>query len=774
MLDVASGEGHGAALLAQVANSVVGIDAAEQSVEFARANYALANLRFMHGDARSIALPDSSLDIVVSFDTIEHFYEHEQFLDEVKRVLRPQGRFIVSSPERDVYSPVGGPVNPHHVRELTRADFTRLLRATFENVVMYAQRALVGSALIPESLSPGGHPLITFERRDATHFEASEGLPRPVYLLAMASDAPLQDAGGSLYIECSSLDQVLTPALPKQHRHAALTEERNAELTDRVRALDEEVANLRTELQRSKAYNEALLSSMSWRVTEPLRRIVPEGPGSSSTTVGRLLNLVQEKTVRPTRAAASFLPRMAEAVRGLVPLDARVLVASGGDQRLVQLEGAHYEHFPQAATGRYAGHEPVDSSSAIAHLEFLRAKGAEFLLLPASEYWWLERYPAARRHLSSRYRLLFDQPELGLLACLRPTPAAAESPLQTLHRLVSELEATSDEPLAVLDWHTNLRLAETFRQLAVFAPPEQTAALPYLDHTVDVVVVRDPDLPAQEEARRVARSAVVTFHATPADQTASLDVYWLGGSSGPNLPTVSIILVPSQDALSADAQLSATCELLSSDFRGELLVAAGRLSESARDALSRSVPGDLSSVRLLDVDADAACDLAAHDVLVSFDADVLPLSGCLLPLLRALRDQPDAAVVTGRVLSWNGRLAEAGGVRYEDGTLLVRGAGHPRPDDPEYACVRGIDWCPPSLFATWRTTFAEHGGGKLGPNDIAEYCLRLRHRGWRIYYQPESLALRLNGHAPLAAHSSNRLAGSRRTGHTTFRGRHRS
>ncbi len=44
-------------------------------------------------------------------------------------------------------------------------------------------------------------PTLTFERRGPDWFEASDGLPRPVYLLAIASDAPIQAIPNSLYID---------------------------------------------------------------------------------------------------------------------------------------------------------------------------------------------------------------------------------------------------------------------------------------------------------------------------------------------------------------------------------------------------------------------------------------------------------------------------------------------------------------------------------------------------------------------------------------------
>lgn len=68
VLDVASGEGYGAALLAQSAHSVVGVELDLASVEHARATYRHERLRFLQGDARRIPVPDECVDRVVSFE----------------------------------------------------------------------------------------------------------------------------------------------------------------------------------------------------------------------------------------------------------------------------------------------------------------------------------------------------------------------------------------------------------------------------------------------------------------------------------------------------------------------------------------------------------------------------------------------------------------------------------------------------------------------------------------------------------------------------------
>ena len=172
VLDVASGEGYGTALLAQTALSVIGVEVSAEAVAHAAEAYRQPNLRFLEGDARRLPLDDASVDAVVSFETIEHLYEHDQFLAEVRRVLRPGGRFIISSPERDIYSPSGSSANPYHVRELTRAEFSALLRDSFAHVRLLGQRPMLGSVLVSEG--DGARPIADVRETRTVSFRSRE------------------------------------------------------------------------------------------------------------------------------------------------------------------------------------------------------------------------------------------------------------------------------------------------------------------------------------------------------------------------------------------------------------------------------------------------------------------------------------------------------------------------------------------------------------------------------------------------------------------------
>lgn len=185
VLDIASGEGFGSYFMAGHAASVVGVDIDQLSVEHASARYRLPNLAFRVGSCDDIPLADNSVDVVVSYETIEHHDAHERMMLEVRRVLRPGGVIVISSPEKHAYTDVPGTRNPYHVKELYRAEFDALMRAHFRHVVLYGQRVVFGSAIFPE-----GHPGLS-KTTDARTLEETEGVAHPLYLIAIASDAAL-------------------------------------------------------------------------------------------------------------------------------------------------------------------------------------------------------------------------------------------------------------------------------------------------------------------------------------------------------------------------------------------------------------------------------------------------------------------------------------------------------------------------------------------------------------------------------------------------------
>lgn len=134
VLDVACGTGYGSDLLAQKAHSVAGGDISPEAVEYSQKHYQRDNLKYEIMDIRKIPSPDKSFDAVVSFETIEHIVEGEQFLSEIIRLLTDDGVLVVSTP-------LGGPVgNPHHVAYYQSGTFASYLLGFFDDVKLLFQQ----------------------------------------------------------------------------------------------------------------------------------------------------------------------------------------------------------------------------------------------------------------------------------------------------------------------------------------------------------------------------------------------------------------------------------------------------------------------------------------------------------------------------------------------------------------------------------------------------------------------------------------------------------
>ena len=122
VLDIACGEGYGSYLLAEGAHEVFGVDIDGQSISHAKSNYLKSNLKYLVGSASKIPFDDHKFDCIVSFETIEHLYEQETMVAELRWVLKPDGVLIISSPNRPVFQKTLVQPVEFHVREITKHD----------------------------------------------------------------------------------------------------------------------------------------------------------------------------------------------------------------------------------------------------------------------------------------------------------------------------------------------------------------------------------------------------------------------------------------------------------------------------------------------------------------------------------------------------------------------------------------------------------------------------------------------------------------------------
>lgn len=145
VLDIACGTGYGSDLLCRRgAKSVIGMDILSETIDFARAKYKSNGLQFKVGDILEIGLSKNYFDVITCFETIEHVSNQEKALREIRRVLKPNGLLIISSPNRKLSSPGRGlndpPVNAFHIKEHSTEEFISFLSNFFEISEVYGQR----------------------------------------------------------------------------------------------------------------------------------------------------------------------------------------------------------------------------------------------------------------------------------------------------------------------------------------------------------------------------------------------------------------------------------------------------------------------------------------------------------------------------------------------------------------------------------------------------------------------------------------------------------
>jgi SAM-dependent methyltransferase len=273
VLDLASGEGYGSAILGKVASEVIGIDIDHASVEHARLHHESDNVHFIEGSMLdSSALGGEQFDVVVCFEALEHVDDHATLLDVVCGALREGGVFFVSTPDRTVYS--RDYHNPFHVHELDTVELRQVLAPRFASVVLYGQVVATGSLM--QALDSVEHPsgdLIAVAGED-TQWPRQSQIEFP-YLIAVASSSRLE--------ELPALSTLVDTDLLLARRPARTQDQEINRLRVHVDHLEDAVRNVGRELAARDQAIEAITASRGWRAVVTFRRVVHKARGLGSS-----------------------------------------------------------------------------------------------------------------------------------------------------------------------------------------------------------------------------------------------------------------------------------------------------------------------------------------------------------------------------------------------------------------------------------------------------------------------------------------------------------
>jgi GT2 family glycosyltransferase/SAM-dependent methyltransferase len=738
VLDVAAGEGYGTALLSQVARSATGVEIDESSVLVARREFSRSNLTFMQGDACALQLSDASFDVVVSFETLEHLSDQTKFLSEITRVLRPGGLFIVSTPDRNVYSPVGHEPNPFHAHELTRFEFSKVLFDRFEYVEIFAQRPIIGSAILGDRSICAPR---VFERRGSDYVEGNDDLPRAPYLVGFASNAVLPTLPNSLYLHRSDLDTDPQERDSAERRALSLSEdvsELRRQLAEANAAIgDAEAARQRAEASRHEwdAERLALAEELEAAVRrysqlEAVRDAILLDANDHKTTAKRLEhNLVlRDQELRHARleaqragaSLAALQPRLGRAEERARKAEARMQGAADDAARADAAAALALQQAQQAHQREDEAHRDADLHRRQADLlsEEAVALRARVYALEFSTTW---RVGAPLRRFSGRFPSMARFVRRGAKVTWWGVTGKLPQRLRARRRLML----------------ASMSVEQTAAPSPAFLPPSADAAWhEAADHSV--------------QAERSALGDIVEKCLIDNSGAVALSPTMIRISASAR-PVVSII-IPTYGQVAFTLRCLTSISVHMPHVPIEVIVMDDAYPGEDRLRLADEVEG----IRLLrnpeNIGFLYSCNRAAKHAVGDYlfflnnDTEICPES--LDALAGVLDTQPDVGMAGSKLLFPTGRLQEAGGVVWVDGSAWNWGRNDD-PDRPEYNYRREVDYISGAAIMIRRSLFEELGGfdPEFAPAyyEDTDIAFRIRAHGLKVVYEPRSVVIHHEG-----------------------------
>ncbi|GFE68438.1 bifunctional 2-polyprenyl-6-hydroxyphenol methylase/3-demethylubiquinol 3-O-methyltransferase UbiG [Chroococcus sp. FPU101] len=220
VLDIACGEGYGSAILSRFAKSVIGVDISTECIAHAQQKYCQENLKFVLGSCDKIPVESQSIDLIISFETIEHHSQHIEMISEIKRVLNNDGILIISSPNRLLHFDLHKDINHFHVKELYYYELNNLLKEYFENICFYGQKIIASSLVMPIEEEINSYKnMIFYPQEKHLTSRTSYKMDNPAFYLAICSNKPIKtnfdltsmyiDSQENLYQEIKDMQKII-------------------------------------------------------------------------------------------------------------------------------------------------------------------------------------------------------------------------------------------------------------------------------------------------------------------------------------------------------------------------------------------------------------------------------------------------------------------------------------------------------------------------------------------------------------------------------------
>ncbi|KKL88322.1 hypothetical protein LCGC14_1925850, partial [marine sediment metagenome] len=101
IMDYGCGPGYGSEILSRYAKKVVGVDIRTKAINYSRRTYQQSNLSFqVISPSKPLPFKDDYFDVIISSHVIEHIPNVHKYLGELKRILKINGKLIISTPNK--------------------------------------------------------------------------------------------------------------------------------------------------------------------------------------------------------------------------------------------------------------------------------------------------------------------------------------------------------------------------------------------------------------------------------------------------------------------------------------------------------------------------------------------------------------------------------------------------------------------------------------------------------------------------------------------------
>ena len=700
VLDAACGEGYGTNILSMNAASVSGIDISEEAIARARRKYQnKSNISFLSGSVNELPFPDQSMDVVVSFETIEHITEELQceFLDEITRVLKKDGVLVMSTPNKRIYSDLYNYHNEFHVKEFYGNEFYAFLKSRFRFVQFYDQYFEVVSVIDKAERQTG----------TVSYIKSSQCGDEGKYYIAVASNREMANASDmditNIMMNSRGEHQQRVGRILELQEQVEARNEHLKKLDYEIDIYRKRINELENNIEELESMNKQLAeqNAIEKQESETLRKNNEE----LCTCKQRLMQEVQEKVAERD-----------EALEQNRNLKIRCESAEEKAKQLGQSAISRDEkinHLEQVAIRQEEQIRGLEQTirNKEGHIELLLEVEREYEREKNSRTYklalkfrklslWLLPANSKRRFFAGLIKKAIRHPGL-MLKMINP---------RRIKNCFTILKTEGTESAV-----NHYRLVEEY---------EKSRTVPVSQENIDIVEVT-------EEEKRIEDYEKLTF------------TKW-------DKPQVSIV-IPVYNQFDYTYHCLQSILKNSGDCTYEVIL-ANDCSTDLTKRIEEIVDGitvvtNEKNLRFL-LNCNHAAEYAKGQYILFLNNDTQVQDNWLKPLVDLMERDNSVGMVGSKLIYSDGYLQEAGGIMWKDASAWNYGSRQ-NPNDSEFNYVHEADYISGAAIMIRSSLWKEIGG--FDTRFVPAYCedsdlaFEVRKHGYKVMFQPKSVVVHFEG-----------------------------